>query len=321
MVSVLSVFRSIDVTTDELLFTTELPPDHKSGFVAVVGRPNVGKSTLVNAFVGQKVAIVSDKPQTTRNRILGILTRPDVQVIFVDTPGMHRPVHRLGEYMLKTAQAAVPDADVVLFVVDASVPPTEEDQLVASFLGAGRRAPALLVLNKMDRLRPDRVQAHVDAYQALGQFADWMMTSATRGDNLDKLLAMILASLPPGPRYYPEGQVTDLQERFVAAELVREQVLRLLRQEVPHAVAVVVDEFKERRPGLTYIAATVYVEKESQKGIVIGSGGGMLKKIGEAARAEIEHMLEGKVFLELHVKVRPKWRRDDAALRKVGYTE
>jgi len=281
----------------------------------------VGKSTLVNAFVGQKVAIVSDKPQTTRNRILGIVTRPDAQVIFVDTPGMHQPLHKLGERMLKTAREAVPDADVVLFVVDASVPPTEGDRLAAGFLGLGRHAPVLLVLNKMDRLRPDRVQAHVDAYRALGQFADWMMVSATRTDNLDKLLAMVLDRLPPGPRYYPEGQVTDVQERFIAAELVREQVLRLLRQEVPHAVAVVVDEFKERRPGLTYIVATVYVEKDSQKGIVIGSGGGMLKKIGQAARAEIEHMLEGKVFLELHVKVRPKWRRDDAALHEVGYQQ
>jgi GTP-binding protein Era len=308
------------VITDELPSAAELPSDHRSGFVAVVGRPSVGKSTLLNAFVGQKVAIVSDKPQTTRNRILGILTRPDAQVIFVDTPGMHQPLHKLGEYMLKTAQQAVPDADVVLFVVDASVPPMQEDQLAAGFLGTGRRAPVLLVLNKMDRLRPDRVQSHVEAYQALGQFADSMMVSATRTDNLDKLLAMIVDRLPPGPRYYPVGQVTDVQERFIAGELVREQVLRLLHQEVPHAVAVVVDEFKERRPGLTYIAATVYVEKDSQKGIVIGSGGGMLKKIGEAARAEIEHMLEGKVFLELHVKVRPKWRRDDAALRGVGYT-
>jgi len=307
--------------SEETLLVSELPPDHRSGFVAVVGRPSVGKSTLLNAFVGQKVAIVSDKPQTTRNRILGILTRPDAQVVFVDTPGMHRPVHRLGEYMLKTAQQAVPDADLVLFVVDASVPPTQEDQLAAGFLRAGRHASVLLVLNKMDRLRPDRIQAHVAAYQELGQFADWMMVSATRSDNLDKLLAMIIERLPPGPRYYPEGQVTDLQERFVAAELVREQVLRLLHQEVPHAVAVVVDEFKERRPGLTYIAATVYVEKDSQKGIVIGSGGGMLRKIGEAARVEIERMLEGKVFLELHVKVRPKWRRDDAALHEVGYQQ
>ena len=302
----------------DLLPEPELPPDHRSGFVAVVGRPNVGKSTLVNAYVGQKVAIVSKKPQTTRNRIRGILTQPDVQIVFVDTPGIHQPLHKLGEYMIKTAQHAVPDADVVLFMVDVSVPPTEEDRIVARFL-AKCPSPVILVLNKMDRLPADKVEPHTEQYLALGHFDQWMMTCATRGDNLDKLLNMVIARLPFGPRYYPEGQVTDLTERFIAAELVREQVLRLLHQEVPHAVAVVVEEFKERRPGLTYIAATVYVEKESQKGIVIGAKGTMLKQIGKAAREEIEHMLDTKVFLELWVKVRRKWRRDDVALRHVGY--
>lgn len=303
---------------NDLVPEPELPPDHRSGFVAVVGRPNVGKSTLVNAYVGQKVAIVSEKPQTTRNRIRGILTRPDVQIVFVDTPGIHQPLHKLGEYMVKTAQHAVPDADVVLFMVDVSVPPTEEDRIVARFL-AKCRSPVILVLNKMDRLPADRVEPHTEQYLALGHFDQWMMTCATRGDNLDKLLNMVIARLPFGPRYYPEGQVTDLTERFIAAELVREQVLRLLHQEVPHAVAVVVEEFKERRPGLTYIAATVYVEKESQKGIVIGAKGTMLKQIGKAAREEIERTLDTKVFLELWVKVRRKWRRDDVALRHVGY--
>jgi GTP-binding protein Era len=303
---------------NDLLSEPELPPDHRSGFVAVVGRPNVGKSTLVNAYVGQKVAIVSKKPQTTRNRIRGILTRPDVQIVFVDTPGIHQPLHKLGEYMVKTAQHAVPDADVVLFIVDVSVPPTEEDRIVAGFL-AKCPSPVLLVLNKMDRLPAGKVEPHTEQYLALGPFDEWMMTCATRGDNLDKLLNMVIARLPLGPRYYPEGQVTDLTERFIAAELVREQVLRLLHQEVPHAVAVVVEEFKERRPGLTYIAATVYVEKESQKGIVIGAKGTMLKQIGKAAREEIERMLDTKVFLELWVKVRRKWRRDDTALRHVGY--
>jgi len=304
--------------SNDLLPESELPPDHRSGFVAVVGRPNVGKSTLVNAYVGQKVAIVSEKPQTTRNRIRGILTRPDVQIVFVDTPGIHQPLHKLGEYMVKTAQHAVPDTDVVLFMVDVSVPPTEEDCIVARFL-AKCRSPVILMLNKMDRLPADKVEPHTEQYLALGHFEGWMMTCATRGDNLDKLLNMVIAQLPFGPRYYPEGQVTDLTERFIAAELVREQVLRLLHQEVPHAVAVVVEEFKERRPGLTYIAATVYVEKESQKGIVIGAKGKMLKQIGKAAREEIERMLDTKVFLELWVKVRRKWRRDDVALRHVGY--
>ena len=304
---------------NDVLLQPELPPDHRSGFVCVVGRPNVGKSTLINTYVGQKVAIVSEKPQTTRNRIRGILTTADVQIVFVDTPGIHEPLHRLGEYMVKTAQQAVPDADVVLFMVDVSVPPTEEDRIAARFLADKCRSPLILVLNKMDQLPPHRVERHSEAYLALGRFDDWMMTCATRGDNLDKLLAMVITRLPLGPRYYPEGQVTDLTERFIAAELVREQVLRLLHQEVPHAVAVVVEQFKERRPGLVYIAATVYVEKDSQKGIVIGAKGTMLKQIGVAARGEIERMLNTKVFLELWVKVRRKWRRDDVALRRVGY--
>ena len=309
------------MTMSDVLPEAELPADHRSGFVAVVGRPNVGKSTLVNVYVGQKVAIVSEKPQTTRNRILGILTRADAQIIFVDTPGIHRPVHKLGEYMVETAQAAVPDADVVLFMVDVNVPPTEEDHIVACFLAQTCRSPVILVLNKMDRLPADKVQPHSEAYFSLGHFDDWMMTSATRGDNLDKLLAIVLLRLPLGPRYYPEGQVTDVTERFIAAELVREQVLRLLHQEVPHAIAVAVEEFKERRSGLIYIAATIYVEKESQKGIVIGAEGNMLKRIGAAAREEIEHTLNSKVFLELWVKVRSKWRRDAATLRYIGYQQ
>jgi len=204
-------------------------------------------------------------------------------------------------------------------MVDVSVAPTEEDRMVARLLAEKCQVPVILALNKMDRLPPDKVQPHSGAYFALGQFDDWMMTSATHGHNLDKLLAMVIVRLPLGPRYYPEGQVTDVTERFTAAELIREQVLRLLHQEVPHAIAVVIEEFKERRPGLTYIAATIYTEKDSQKGIVIGAEGKMLKHIGTAAREEIERMLDTKVFLELRVKVRPKWRRDDAALRHIGY--
>ncbi len=300
------------------LLELELPADHRSGFVAVVGRPSVGKSTLVNACVGQKVAIVSQKPQTTRNRILGILTREEAQIIFVDTPGIHQPLHKLGEYMVQTAQKAIPDADLVLFVVDASVMPTGEDHQVAQFL-AQSRSPVLLVLNKMDHLPADRVQPHSEAYLALGRFADWIMISALRNQNLDKLVDTIIGHLPQGPRYFPAGQVTDVTERFIAGELVREQALRLLQQEVPYALAVVIDEFTERREDLTYIAATIYVEKDSQKGIVIGSKGKMLKDIGAAARREIEEMLGTKVFIELWVKVREKWRQDDSALGRIGY--
>jgi GTP-binding protein Era len=303
---------------NETALEPDLPADHHSGFVAVVGRPSVGKSTLVNALVGQKVAIVSRKPQTTRNRILGILTREDAQIIFVDTPGIHQPLHRLGEYMVKTAEKAVPDADLVLFVADATVMPTDEDRQVAQLMSRSA-SPVIVVLNKMDRLPADEVQPHTEAYLALGHYVDWMMISALRCQNLDKLLAMIIAHLPPGPRYFPSGQITDLTERFIAGELVREQVLRLLQQEVPYAIAVVVDQFAERRPGLTDIAATIYVEKDSQKGIVIGRGGKMLREIGTAARQEIELMLGTQVFLELWVKVRRKWRSDEAALRSVGY--
>ncbi len=302
------------------LFSDELSPDHRSGFVAVVGKPNVGKSTLMNAYLGQKVAIVSEKPQTTRNRLLGILTRPGAQLIFVDTPGIHSPLHKLGEFMVETAVKAIPDADVVLFMVDVSTRPTGEDAQIAAIINEKCRVPTILALNKIDLLASDEIEPHRQAYLALGHFTDSMFVSATRGDNRDALLDLIISYLPRGPRYYPEEQITDQQERFVAAELIREQVLRHVHQEVPHAVAVVVEEFKERRPDLTYIGANIFVEKDSQKGIIIGEGGKMLKRIGRAARREIEELLTGhKVYLELWVKVRKKWRKDEDELRRLGY--
>ncbi|MFB0545332.1 MAG: GTPase Era [Anaerolineae bacterium] len=302
------------------LFSDELSPDHRSGFVAVVGKPNVGKSTLMNAYLGQKVAIVSEKPQTTRNRLLGILTRPDAQVIFVDTPGIHSPLHKLGAFMVETAVKAIPDADVVLFMVDVSTRPTGEDVQIAAIINEKCRVPTILALNKIDLLASGEIEPHRQAYLALGHFTDSMFVSATRGDNRDALLNLIISYLPRGPRYYPEEQITDQQERFVAAELIREQVLRHVHQEVPHAVAVVVEEFKERRPDLTYIGANIFVEKDSQKGIIIGEGGKMLKRIGRAARREIEELLTGhKVYLELWVKVRKKWRKDEDELRRLGY--
>jgi len=302
------------------------PEGHKSGFVAVVGRPNVGKSTLVNRIVGQKIAIVSHKPQTTRGRILGILTQEDAQVIFVDTPGLHRPRHKLGQAMVATATAAIPDADVVLFVVDVSVPPTDEDRMIAELIRKHTQASeegqpdVILVLNKMDLLPPERVKPHTEAYWELAPYhRDWMMTIATEGVNLDKLLDRVIEALPEGPRYYPGDQITDQTERQIAAELIREQVLRYIRQEVPHAVAVVVEEFKERENGVVYLAANVFVEKDSQKGIIIGRGGRMLRQIGTAARREIERMTGGRVYLDLWVKVSKAWRKDDKALRRLGY--
>ena len=296
-----------------------LPPDHRSGFVAVVGRPNVGKSTLMNAYLGQKIAIVSEKPQTTRNRLLGILTRDEAQIIFVDTPGIHDPIHKLGEVMVETAIRAIPDADVILFMVDASVSPTEEDALVADAIRQrAATSPVVLALNKIDLL-PSPDSPFTEAYLALIQPTAWMPLSATRGDNRDELLELIISYLPPGPRYYPEEQITDQQTRFIAAELIREAALHRLHQEVPHALAVVVEEFKRRSENMTYISATLFVERDSHKGIVIGQGGRMLKDIGRAARAEIEKLVGTRVFLELWVKVRPKWRKKEEELRRLGY--
>lgn len=297
----------------------DFPPDHRSGFVAVVGRPNVGKSTLMNAYLGQKIAIVSEKPQTTRNRLLGILTRQDAQIIFVDTPGIHAPLHKLGEYMVETAARAIPDADVVLFIVDASVSPTGEDALVADAVRErGAELPVVMALNKVDLL-PSLESLHAEAYLGMLQPNAWSPISAVRGDNRDELLELIIAHLPLGPRYYPEDQITDQQTRFIAAELIREAALRRLRHEVPYALAVVVDEFKRRSEDMTYVGATIYVERDSQKGIVIGQGGKTLKDIGKAARTEIERLVDTRVFLELWVKVRPKWRKKEDELRRLGY--
>lgn len=301
-------------------YEVDVPSGHRSGFVAVIGRPNVGKSTLVNYLVGQKVAIVSPKPQTTRNRILGILTREQFQVIFVDTPGLHRPHHKLGKAMVAAATHAIPDADVVLFVLDGSVPPRSEDRMIADLLGEQTKAPVVLVLNKMDLLRADKVKPHTEAYWALvPDHHAWMMTTATKGQNLDKLLDLVIDALPEGPPYYPGDQVTDQAERDIAAELIREQVLRHTRQEVPHAVAVVVEEFKEQESGAFFVAANVFVEKRSQKGIIIGRNGQMMRKIGAAARKEIERMVGGRIYLDLWVKVRKDWRRDEVELRRLGY--
>jgi GTP-binding protein Era len=293
---------------------------YRAGFVAVVGRPNVGKSTLMNAFLGQKIAITSDKPQTTRHTQLGILTQPDAQIVFVDTPGMHEPRNPLGEYMVEAATRALNDADVVLFIVDVSVPPGPGDERLASLIaGRPEPGPVVLALNKSDRLKPEDVVTFAAAYQALAPAAEWMLVSATRGDNLEQLLGQVIAALPEGPQLYPEEDVTQTHVRDLAAEFIREAALNLLEEEVPHGVAVEIDEFKERGDDNAYISATLYVERDSHKGIVIGRGGAMLKQIGSAARREIEALLGGKVFLELYVKVRPNWRKSTADVQRLGY--
>lgn len=305
---------------DELLVPQEIPEDHRSGFVALVGRPNVGKSTLMNAFLGQKVGIVSEKPQTTRGRLLGILTEPGYQIVFVDTPGIHRPLHKLGEHMVLVARQAVTDADLVVWLVDASATPTDDDIAIAEMLRTLRRVPVILALNKIDLLPPSTEETAGGRYLSLLEPAAFVLLSATRGDNREQLLNLIVESLPLGPRYFPEEQVTDQDERFLAAELIREQVLQQCRQEVPHAVAVIIEEFKDRSEEMSYISATIAVERDSQKQIVIGRGGKMLKQIGQGARQEIEKALGRRVYLELWVKVIPRWRRDPEHLRRMGYS-
>jgi GTP-binding protein Era len=311
---------------NSLLIADDLPLDHRSGFVAVVGKPNVGKSTLINAFLGEKISIVSEKPQTTRDRLLGILTlvrergdAADAQVVFVDTPGVHQPLHKLGKHMVETAVRAIPDADVVLFLVDLSRAPGDEDGRLADILRKQRGVPIVLVLNKVDLLPASQVDARREAYEALCPVEETFVISALRGHNLPALLEGILSRLPLGPRYYPEEQASDQHLRFMTGELVREQVLRHLKEEVPHAVAVVVEEFKERSEDLTYIGATLYVERDTHKGILLGKGGATIKRISEDARREIEKLLGTRVYLELWVKVRKQWRSDEEELRRLGY--
>ncbi len=297
-----------------------MPDLHRSGFVAVVGRPNVGKSTLMNHYLGQKIAIVSDKPQTTRHTQLGILSRADAQLIFVDTPGIHQPRNELGQYMVDTAARALLDADAVLFIVDVSMPPGPTDEHIARLIREKPGiSPVILALNKMDRLKPEDVLPFSNAYRALAPEAPWWLISAERGDHLDELLNALVAALPEGPALYPEDEITQTHLRDLAAEFIREAALNVLEQEVPHGIAVEIDEFQERPGRLTYIAATVLVERESHKGIVIGKGGQMLKTIGAAAREEITKLLETKVFLELHVKTRKDWRENPNEVRRLGY--
>ncbi len=298
----------------------ETPEDHRSGFVGILGKPNVGKSTLLNAYLGEKIAIVTPKAQTTRDRILGIFTIPDrAQVIFTDTPGVHQPRHDLDEYMSDTASLVIEDSDVILFLADISTQPDEEDEYIVSLLREYAEAPVILVLNKTDIVSPGEIERNEQSYQKLYEFEQSVTISALQGMNRDKLLDMVVDSLPEGPLYYPADQITDQEERKIAAELVREQVLHYLSQEVPHSVAVQVDQFKQRENDLLYIQANIYVERDSQKGIVIGKGGKMLKRIGRAARSEMEAFFGQKVYLDLWVKVRKNWRKSKKKMRWLGY--
>jgi len=292
----------------------------KSGFVAIMGRPNVGKSTLINGLLGQKVSAVSPRPQTTRKRQLGILTLDRAQIIFVDTPGVHHPRHKLGESMNRVAREALADSDLVLFMVDASEMPNDDDRLLARLVAdLNCSEKALLILNKIDLVDPKDLPGRQAAYQELLPLADALLISALRGDNRESLQEAIIDRLPEGPLYYPEDQVTDFYERDIVADLIREAALIHLREEVPHGIAIRIDDYVDRGEHTAYIAATLFIERESHKAIVIGQGGTMLKKIGSTARQQIEALTQRKVFLELRVRVRKSWRDDENALQSFGF--
>ena len=291
--------------------------DYKSGFVALIGRPNVGKSTLLNFLVGQKVAIMSPQPQTTRNKISGIYTDDQEQIVFIDTPGIHKPKNKLDDFMDKSSYSALDEVDVVLFMVEPE-PAGKGDQYIAELLKKIKK-PVFLVINKIDKVHPDKLLSIIDSYKNLGDFAEIVPISASQGNNVSELIKTIAKYLPEGPQFYDAYQLTDRPEYFIVAELIREQVLKLTHEEVPHATAVVVDRMRDHEGGKLQIEATIYVERPGQKGIIIGKKGQMLKQIGIAARQEIEALLGEKVNLRLWVKVQKNWRSDPAFLKSIGY--
>jgi len=290
-----------------------------SGFAAIVGRPNVGKSTLLNAILGEKIVITSDKPQTTRNRIQGIHNVPGGQIIFIDTPGVHRAGSRLNKSLVDTAMEAIKGVDVILFLVEATSAPAAEAEIMAEIL-SGVTTPVLLVINKVDLVEKGPLLKLMDTYSQMHPFAEIIPLSAQKGDGVDRLIAQVCNRLPLGPAYFPDDILTDLPERFIVAEMIREKVFRLTRDEVPYSVAVQVESFKERPgSGVIAISAAIIVERDSQKGIVIGSRGDMLKRIGTAARYEIERFLAERVYLELFVKVSKDWSDNPKKLKEYGY--
>ncbi len=311
----------LESPVDDFLLIPPAPPNFKSGFVGIIGRPNVGKSTLMNRLVGQKIAITSPVAQTTRNRLRGILTTELGQIIFVDTPGIHKPHHQLGKVLVKNAERAIQDVDVVLLVVDGSTPSGGGDRYVIDLL-THLKTPVILGVNKIDARPNDGGEDGENLTTTYRQIIpeSWQLEefSALTGEGLEALQQVLFNHLEPGPYYYPPDLVTDQPERFIMGELIREQIILLTREEIPHSVAVVIEQVEES-PQITRILATIHVERDSQKGIVIGKGGLMLKEIGSKARQQIQKLIAGKVYLELFVKVQPKWRQSRFQLAELGY--
>lgn len=293
----------------------------KSGFAALIGRPNVGKSTLLNQVLGQKIAIMSDKPQTTRNRIQGVLTDERGQIVFIDTPGIHKPKHRLGDFMTKLAQQALREVDVVLFLVDAKEGKGAGDEYIIRKM-ENLETPVFLIINKIDEVHPDDIFEIITSYKDLYPFAEVIPVSALNGNNVETLLEQLFAYMEDGPMYYPEDQVTDHPERFLISEMIREKILHLTEEEIPHSIAVEIEQIKRRKKGnKVYVAAVVIVERKSQKGIIIGKQGAMIKEIGEKARDDIRNLLGTDIFLELFVKVEKDWRNKPRSLKEFGYNQ
>lgn len=292
----------------------------KSGFVSVIGRPNVGKSTMINAITGEKVSIVSEKPQTTRNVLKAIVNKPDAQIVFIDTPGVHKPKNKLGEYMVSIAHATLNEVDAIVFITDANdKQPGEGDKMIISQLKQ-INTPAILVINKIDLVKKEELLSMIASYNELMDFAATVPISAIQAEGIDAVIQEILKLLPEGPKYFPDDMITDQSERILAAEIIREKMLSLLEDEVPHGIGVDIETFKERHnKNIIDIDAVIYCEKESHKGIIIGKQGAMLKKIGTLARVELENILGTKIYLQLWVKVKPDWRNSESILRMLGY--
>ncbi len=291
---------------------------YKSGFVSVIGRPNVGKSTLLNALTGQKIAIMSNKPQTTRNTIRGIVTNDECQLVLIDTPGIHNPKTKLGKYMVNVASDSMKEVDLILFMVEANAKSTSANEQIIETL-KGVKTPVFLIINKIDTISKDKLFSIIDGYSKMMDFKSIIPISALNNDGTSIILKEALKFIPDGDKMFPDDTLTDQPEKVIVAEMIREKILLNLDDEIPHGVGVEIMSFKEREDGLIDIQATIYCEKSSHKGIIIGKQGAMLKKIGSAARFEIERLLYTKVFLELWVKVKPDWRNNDLMLRELGY--